>query len=59
MSDPHKFVVTYRKAGGEWKLEVFKECGHIGLVDRGPQTDRAHHMAKDFTVRESRALQAA
>ena len=47
-----KFAATYRKAGGECQLEVFAGCGHMWVAEPGPQTDRAHRMAKAFIARQ-------
>lgn len=54
-----KFAETYRKAGGECDLEVFKDCDHMWVAEPGPQTDKAHAMAKDFIARQLRALRKA
>lgn len=54
-----KFAATYRAAGGECQLEVFEGCGHIWVADPGPQTERAHEMAKAFIARQLRALRLA
>lgn len=54
-----KFAETYRKAGGECQLEVFKDCDHMWVAEPGPQTDKAHAMAKDFIARQLRALRKA
>lgn len=54
-----KFAATYRAAGGECQLEIFKGCGHMWVAEPGPQTDRAHEMAKAFIARELRALRQA
>jgi acetyl esterase len=43
-----KFAETYRKAGGKCDLEVFEGCDHMWVADPGPQTDKAHAMAKAF-----------
>jgi acetyl esterase len=47
-----KFADTYRKAGGECDLEVFEGCGHMWVAEPGPQTDRAHAMAKAFIAKQ-------
>ena len=54
-----KFAATYRKAGGECQLEVFKGCGHMWVADPGPQTDRAHRMAKAFIAKQLQTLRQA
>jgi acetyl esterase/lipase len=53
-----KFAETYRKAGGECDLEVFAGCGHMWVADPGPQTDKAHAMAKAFIARQLAAVPA-
>ena len=53
-----KFADTYRKAGGECELEVFPGCGHMWVADPGPQTDRAHAMAKAFIAKQLDAVPA-
>ena len=53
-----KFAETYRKAGGECDLEVFPGCGHMWVADPGPQTDRAHAMAKAFIAKQLDAVPA-
>jgi len=53
-----KFAETYRKAGGEGDLEVFEGCGHMWVAEPGPQTDKAHAMAKAFIARQLAAVAA-
>ena len=53
-----KFADSYRKAGGECDLEVFEGCGHMWVAEPGPQTDRAHAMAKAFIARQLAAVPA-
>jgi acetyl esterase/lipase len=53
-----KFAETYRKAGGECDLEVFAGCGHMWVAEPGPQTDKAHAMAKAFIARQLAAVAA-
>src|SRR5688572_9094478 len=53
-----KFADTYRQAGGECDLEVFEGCGHMWVADPGPQTDRAHAMAKAFIAKQLSAVPA-
>jgi acetyl esterase len=53
-----KFAETYRKAGGECDLEVFEGCGHMWVAEPGPQTDKAHAMAKAFIAKQLSALAA-
>lgn len=47
-----KFAATYKKAGGECELEIFKGCTHMWVAEPGPQTDRAHEMVKAFIARQ-------
>lgn len=54
-----KFAATYRKAGGQCQLEIFKDCDHMWVADPGPQTDKAHAMAKDFIARQLQAFRKA
>lgn len=49
-----KFAATYRKAGGDCRLEVFAGCEHEWIAKPGPQTDRAHEMVKAFIARQLR-----
>ena len=53
-----KFADTYRKAGGECDLEVFEGCGHMWVAEPGPQTDKAHAMAKAFIAKQLDAVPA-
>jgi len=46
-----KFVETYRAAGGSCDYTIFDGCEHEWVAQPGPQTDRAHDMAKDFIAR--------
>ena len=50
-----KFVDTYRAAGGKCDFTVFEGCVHEWVATPGPQTDRAHEMAKAFIARQLRA----
>jgi len=54
-----KFAATYRAAGGECQVEVFKGCGHMWVADPGPQTERAHEMAKAFIAKQLDAVRQA
>jgi acetyl esterase/lipase len=54
-----KFGDSYRAAGGECELEVFEGCGHLWVLEPGPETDRAHEMLKTFIARRLDALQQA
>jgi acetyl esterase len=54
-----KFAETYRKAGGECKLEIFEGCDHMWVADPGPQTDRAHDMIRAFIAKQLGALRQA
>ena len=50
-----KFVETYRKAGGACDYTIFEGCEHEWVAQPGPQTDRAHEMAKAFIARHVNA----
>ena len=52
-----KFGESYRAAGGDCKVEVFEDCGHLWVLEAGPDTDRAHDMVKDFIASQLSALQ--
>jgi acetyl esterase/lipase len=54
-----KFGETYRAAGGECEVAVFEGCGHLWVLEPGPDTDRAHEMVKAFIARQLHALQQA
>ena len=43
-----KFVDTYRRAGGSCDYTIFEGSEHEWVAKPGPQTDRAHEMAKSF-----------
>jgi acetyl esterase/lipase len=53
-----RFVVTYRRAGGEIDFEVYPGMEHRWIIHPGPETDRAIEMIKSFIARQLRALQA-
>lgn len=46
-----RFVQTYRAAGGSCDYTIFEGCEHEWVAQPGPQTDRAHEMAKNFIAR--------
>lgn len=54
-----KFAATYRAAGGECELEIFKGCEHRWVAKPGPQTDRAYKRIKAFIARQLAARQLA
>ena len=54
-----KFATTYRAAGGECELEIFKGCEHRWVANPGPQTDRAYERIKAFIARQLGAKQLA
>lgn len=54
-----KFAATYRAAGGECELEIFKDCEHRWVAKPGPQTDRAYERIKAFIARQLAALRLA
>jgi acetyl esterase len=50
-----KFVQTYRAAGGACDYTVFEGCEHEWVAKPGPETTRAHEMAKAFIARQVNA----
>ena len=50
-----KFVQSYRAAGGSCDYTIFEGCEHEWVAQPGPQTDRAHEMAKNFIARHVNA----
>jgi alpha-beta hydrolase superfamily lysophospholipase len=50
-----KFVETYRAAGGACDYTIFEGCEHEWVARPGPETDRAHEMAKAFIARHVNA----
>ena len=54
-----KFAATYRAAGGECELEIFKDCEHRWVANPGPQTDRAYERIKAFIARQLSARRLA
>ncbi len=54
-----KFAATYRAAGGECELEIFKDCEHRWVANPGPQTDRAYERIKAFIARQLAARRLA
>lgn len=54
-----KFAATYRAAGGECELEIFKNCEHRWVANPGPQTDRAYERIKAFIARQLGARRLA
>jgi alpha-beta hydrolase superfamily lysophospholipase len=50
-----KFVESYRAAGGSCDYTVFEGCEHEWVAQPGPETDRAHEMAKAFIARHVNA----
>jgi len=54
-----KFAASYRKAGGDCQLEIFKDCEHMWVAKPGPQTDRAHEMVRGFVARQLTKLRRA
>lgn len=54
-----KFAASYRKAGGDCQLEIFKDCEHMWVAQPGPQTDRAHEMVRGFIARQLTKLRQA
>ena len=50
-----KFVESYRAAGGSCDYTIFEGCEHEWVAKPGPDTDRAHEMAKNFIARHVNA----
>jgi len=50
-----KFVETYRAAGGSCDYTIFEGCEHEWVAKPGPETTRAHEMAKAFIARQVNA----
>ncbi|MDB5481764.1 MAG: hypothetical protein JWO83_2817 [Caulobacteraceae bacterium] len=50
-----RFVESYRAAGGSCDYTIFEDCLHEWVATPGPQTDRAHEMAKAFIARHVNA----
>lgn len=50
-----KFVQTYRAAGGSCDYTIFEGCEHEWVAKPGPETTRAHDMAKAFIARHVNA----
>ena len=47
-----RFVEAYRAAGGKVDYTIFEGCEHEWVAKPGPDTDRAHEMAKAFLARQ-------
>ena len=52
LSIPHRFVESYRAAGGNVELELFPGMPHGFARDPGTETDRALALAKAFIARQ-------
>ncbi len=52
LSIPNRFVESYRKAGGEIRLELFPDMPHGFGRNLGPESERAIAMIKDFIARQ-------
>jgi acetyl esterase len=50
-----RFVESYRAAGGSCDYTIFDGCEHEWVAKPGPETDRAHEMAKSFIARHVNA----
>ncbi|MDD9908008.1 MAG: alpha/beta hydrolase [Rhodospirillaceae bacterium] len=50
-----KFGAAYRAAGGDCEVAIFEGCGHLWVLEPGPDTDRAHEMVKAFIARQLNA----
>jgi len=47
-----KFAKTFKAAGGNVEFHVFENSVHEWVAEPGPQTTRAHEMAKAFIARQ-------
>jgi acetyl esterase len=47
-----KFANTYRAAGGSCDYRLFENAVHEWVAEPGPQTDKAHEVAKEFIARQ-------
>lgn len=54
-----KFAATWRAAGGDCQLEIFKGCVHEWTAVPSPEADRSHRMVMNFIAKQLRALQKA
>ena len=52
-----KFAATYRAAGGECQLEIFKNSEHEWTAVPSPEADLSHETVKHFIAKQLRALQ--
>jgi alpha-beta hydrolase superfamily lysophospholipase len=52
-----KFAATYRAAGGDCQLEIFKDSEHEWTAVPSPEADLSHEMVKQFIAKQLRALQ--
>ena len=52
-----KFAATYRAAGGECQLEIFKNSEHEWTAVPSPEADLSHETVKQFIAKQLRALQ--
>jgi len=50
-----RFVESYRAAGGACDYTIFEDCEHEWVAKPGPETDRAHEMAKAFIAKHVNA----
>lgn len=48
----NRFVNAFRAAGGKVDYAIFEDSDHQWVSSPGPQTDRAHAMARDFIARQ-------
>ena len=50
-----KFGAAYRAAGRDCAVAVFEGCGHIWVLEAGPDTVRGYEMVKAFIARQLNA----
>ena len=50
-----KFARTFKAAGGDVQYELFENSVHEWVAEPGPQTTRAHEMAKAFIAKQLNA----
>ena len=50
-----KFGAAYRAAGGDCEVAIFEGCGHLWVLEAGPDTVRAYEMVKAFIARQLNA----
>lgn len=58
LSIPHRFVETYRAAGGTVELELFPDMPHGFARQPSPESNRALQIMKDFVARQVKGARA-